>query len=191
MRKGSKWILQQTYRIDKSFIARKAPVWMFFKLQLLMILIEKKNNVSGSNIIIWVNVFCGITVPSSINVGDLVVLTGKSYNKINGLEHWKGRSLVVNFNVVSDLRNFREEKLLSCCLSDKKSCLKTSVRIIGLVVMWGCTVNINEDKRARGTIQLFTSISKSTVIQLKVDFNCLVNFTYVRTWIKLALRGQI
>ena len=145
----------------------------------------KKNNVSGSNVIIWVNVFCGVTVPSSINVGDLVVLTGKSYNKINGLEHWKGRSLVVNFNVVSDLRNFREEKLLSCC------CLKTSVRIIGLVVMWGCTVNINEDKRARGTIQLFTSISKSTVIQLKVDFNCLVNFTYVRTWIKLALRGQI
>ena len=52
-----------------------------------MILIEKKNNVSGSNIIIWVNVFCGITVPSSINVGDLVVLTGKSYNKINDLEH--------------------------------------------------------------------------------------------------------
>ena len=153
--------------------------------------LKKKHKISGSNIIIWVTVFCGITVPSSINVGDLVVLTGKSYNKINGLEHWKGRSLVVNFNVVSDLRNFREEKLLSCCLSDKKSCLKTSVRIIGLVVMWGCTVNINEDKRARGTIQLFTSISKSTVIQLKVDFNCLVNFTYVRTWIKLALCGQI
>ena len=28
---------------------------------------------------------------------------------------------------------------------------------------------------------LFTSISKSTVIQLKVDFNCLVNFSYMQT----------
>ena len=49
--------------------------------------LKKKHKISGSNIIIWVTVFCGITVPSSINVGDLVVLTGKSYNKINGLEH--------------------------------------------------------------------------------------------------------
>ena len=48
--------------------------------------LKKKHKISGSNIIIWVTVFCGFTVPSSSNVGHLVVLTGKSYNKINGLE---------------------------------------------------------------------------------------------------------